>query len=52
MVQSVQETSLPRALNRKYLKNTILTFGKTLELKKQLIIVLLPLTQKIADEKL
>jgi hypothetical protein len=33
MVQSVQGTSLPRTLNRKYLKNTILTFGKKLELE-------------------
>jgi hypothetical protein len=33
MVQSVQGTSLPRALNRMYLKNTILAFGKTLELE-------------------
>jgi hypothetical protein len=33
MVQSIQETSLPRALNGKYLKSTILAFGKLLELK-------------------
>jgi hypothetical protein len=30
MVQSVQGTSLPRAINRKYLKSTILVFGKML----------------------
>jgi hypothetical protein len=33
MVQSIQGTSLPMSLNRKYLKNIILTFGKTLKLK-------------------
>jgi hypothetical protein len=33
MVQSIQETSLRRALNGKYLKSTILAFGKTLELE-------------------
>jgi hypothetical protein len=33
MVQSVQGTSLPRALNEKYLKSIILVFGKTLELE-------------------
>jgi hypothetical protein len=33
MVQSIQETSLPRALNGKYLQSTILAFGKTLELE-------------------
>jgi hypothetical protein len=33
MVQNVQGTSLPRALNGKYLKSTILSFGKTLELE-------------------
>jgi hypothetical protein len=30
---SIQGTSLPRALNGKYLKSIILAFGKTLELK-------------------
>jgi hypothetical protein len=33
MVQSVQGTLLPKALNRKYLKYTILAFGKTHELE-------------------
>jgi hypothetical protein len=33
MVQSVQGTLLLRVLNRKYLKSTILVFGKTLELE-------------------
>jgi hypothetical protein len=33
MIQSVQGTSLPRALNKKYLKCTILAFDKTLELE-------------------
>jgi hypothetical protein len=33
MVQSVQGTSLPRALNGKYLKSIILVFAKTLELE-------------------
>jgi hypothetical protein len=33
MVQNVKGTSLPRALNEKYLKSTILAFGKTLKLK-------------------
>jgi hypothetical protein len=33
MVQSIQGTSLPRALNGKYLKSIILVFDKTLELK-------------------
>jgi hypothetical protein len=33
MVQSIQETSLLGALNEKYLKSTILAFGKTLKLK-------------------
>jgi hypothetical protein len=33
MVQSIQGTLLPRALNGKYLKSTILAFGKTLELE-------------------
>jgi hypothetical protein len=34
MVQNVYGTSLPRALNVRYLKkNTILTFGKTHELE-------------------
>jgi hypothetical protein len=33
MVQSIQGTSLPRILNGKYLKSTILSFDKTLELE-------------------
>jgi hypothetical protein len=33
MVQNVQGTLLSRVLNRKYLKCTILVFGKTLELE-------------------
>jgi hypothetical protein len=33
MVQSIQRTSLLRALNGKYLKSTILASGKTLELE-------------------
>jgi hypothetical protein len=33
MVQNVKGTSLPRALNEKYLKSTILAFDKTLKLK-------------------
>jgi hypothetical protein len=33
MVQSIQGTLLPRVLNEKYLKNTILPFGKTLGLE-------------------
>jgi hypothetical protein len=33
MVQSIQETSLPRVRSGKYLKSTILAFGKTLKLK-------------------
>jgi hypothetical protein len=33
MVQSVQGTSLPRAINGNYLKSIILAFGKTLELE-------------------
>jgi hypothetical protein len=33
MVQSMQVTSLPRALNEKYLKGIILVFGKTYELE-------------------
>jgi hypothetical protein len=33
MVQSVQGTSLLRVLTGKYLKSTILVFGKTLELE-------------------
>jgi hypothetical protein len=33
MVQNIQGTSLPRALNGKYLKSIILVFDKTLELK-------------------
>jgi hypothetical protein len=33
MVQSIQGTSLPRTLNRKYLKSIILVFGKTHKLK-------------------
>jgi hypothetical protein len=33
MVQSIQGTSLPRALNGKYLKSIVLVFDKTLELK-------------------
>jgi hypothetical protein len=33
MVQSVQGTTLPRALNRKYLKSIVLVFAKTLELE-------------------
>jgi hypothetical protein len=32
MVQSTQGTLLPRALNGKYLKSTILVFGKMLVL--------------------
>jgi hypothetical protein len=43
-------TSLPRALNGKYLKNIILAFGKILKVRKWLIMVLLSLAQKIADE--
>jgi hypothetical protein len=33
MVQSIQGTSLPMALNEKYLKNIILVFGKMHELE-------------------
>jgi hypothetical protein len=33
MVQSIQGTSLPRAINEKYLKTIILVFGRTLELE-------------------
>jgi hypothetical protein len=33
MVQSLQVTLLPRAINRKYLKSIILAFGKTFELE-------------------
>jgi hypothetical protein len=33
MVQSVKGTSQPMALNGKYLKSIILTFGKKLQLK-------------------
>jgi hypothetical protein len=33
MVHSIQGTSLARAINGKYLKSTILVFGKTLELE-------------------
>jgi hypothetical protein len=33
MVQSVQETSLSKAFNGKYLKYTFLVFGKTLKLE-------------------
>jgi hypothetical protein len=33
MVQNVQGNLLPKALNRKYLKCTILVFGKTLRLE-------------------
>jgi hypothetical protein len=33
MVQSIQGTSLSRAINGKYLKTIILVFGRTLELE-------------------
>jgi hypothetical protein len=46
MVQSVQGTSLPRALNRKYLKRYYPTVWQDASVRKWPIIVLSPLVQK------
>jgi hypothetical protein len=46
MVQSIQGTSLPRALNRKYLKKYYPSVWQNALVKKWLIMVLSPLAQK------
>jgi hypothetical protein len=51
IVQSVQGTSLPRALNGKYLKSTIPIFGKTLELETA-DNKIIALSTKMTDETL
>jgi hypothetical protein len=50
MVQSIQGTSLPRALNRKYLKKYYPSVWQDTWVKKRLITTLSPLAQKMADE--
>jgi hypothetical protein len=50
MVQSIQGTSLPRTLNRKYLKKYYPSIWQDAWVRKQPIMVLSPLVQKMADE--
>jgi hypothetical protein len=50
MVQSVQGTSLPRALNGKYLKKYYPNVWQDTLVEKRSIMVLSPLAQKMVDE--
>jgi hypothetical protein len=50
MVQSIQGTSLPWELNRKFLKRYYPTVWQDTRVRKQSIVVLSPLAHKMADE--